>query len=76
MQKRREASTSDAGTKKARNTDTTYLMPVFPRAEPSKVLRGLGAGVLEELHLDAPRWRSPDCHVEEHHGIAPCHGLH
>lgn len=45
-------------------------MPMFPRAEPPKVLRGLGTGVLEQLHLDAPRRRPPDGHVEEHYGIA------
>lgn len=45
-------------------------MPMFSRAEPPKVLRGLGTGVLEQLHLDAPRRRPPDGHVEEHYGIA------
>lgn len=46
-------------------------MPVFPRAESSEVFRCLWACVLKQLHLDAPRRRSTNCHIEKHYRVSP-----
>lgn len=50
-------------------------MPVFPGAEAPEILRGFGASVLEQLHLDAPRRRPADGHVEKHDRITSCDRL-
>lgn len=50
-------------------------MPVFPRAETPEVFRGFGTGVLEKLHLDAPRRRPSDGHIEEHNRVSSCDRL-
>lgn len=50
-------------------------MPVFPGTEPSEIFRGLGTGILEELHLDPPRRSPSNGHIEEYHRVPSSDGL-
>ena len=48
----------------------SHLAAVLPGAELPEVFRRLGAGVLEELHLDAARRGASDGDVKEHHWVS------
>lgn len=50
-------------------------MPVFPGTEPSEIFRGLGTGILEELHFDPPRRSPSNGHIEEYHRVPSSDGL-